>query len=68
MNLARSSSSSKDTDRAEAAKEALRIDGERSALIVTQRERKHKAAVTKQAILDRRTSYSHKHIYMVLPL
>ncbi|KAJ2744417.1 hypothetical protein GGI20_002989 [Coemansia sp. BCRC 34301] len=57
-----------DTDRAEAAKEALRIDGERSTLTATQREREHKAAVAKQAILDRQASYSHKHIYMVLLL
>ncbi|KAJ2742601.1 catabolic L-serine/threonine dehydratase [Coemansia sp. BCRC 34301] len=72
LDLALSSFESKaallDTDRAEAAKEALRINGERSALIVTQRAHKCEAAVAKQAILDHRASYSHKHIYMVLPL
>ncbi|KAJ2742082.1 hypothetical protein GGI20_004729, partial [Coemansia sp. BCRC 34301] len=57
-----------DTNRAEAAKEALRIDGERNTLAATQRERERKVAVAKQAILDRQASYSHKHIYMVLPL
>ncbi|KAJ2743004.1 hypothetical protein GGI20_004081, partial [Coemansia sp. BCRC 34301] len=61
-------SKGKDKDHAEAAKKALWIDGERSTLIVIQRAHEYEAAVAKQAILDRRASYSHKHIYMVLPL